>query len=94
MIAALAHPEPNDLLRLIHELREPLGSFAIRLSLLETMNLTKDARKQLDAMRASIERMAKAVTDIASAFGLDAADDDSGPLTTPSPARRPSRAER
>jgi signal transduction histidine kinase len=67
----LAPPKPDDVRRLMHELREPLGSFAIRLSLLDEADLSRDARRHLDVMRTSVQRMAKTIGEITTAFGLE-----------------------
>src|SRR5688572_21117943 len=48
----------------MHALREPLGTVAIRLSLLDDEAMSDEAREHLEAMLASVHRMMKAMSAI------------------------------
>jgi signal transduction histidine kinase len=64
-------PKPNELRALIHALREPVGSFVIRLALLDDEELSDDAQEHIDAMLSSVQRMIRALTEMTSRFELD-----------------------
>ena len=65
---AVAPPQSDELGRLLHALRQPLGAFVNYLSLLEDENVREEARKYLDAMRADVKRMTAAIEQIAAAL--------------------------
>jgi signal transduction histidine kinase len=64
-------PEKDEMSRLLHDLREPLGAFVIYLALLDDEKLSDDGRKHLESMLGSVQRMVTAVGEIASSFGLE-----------------------
>jgi signal transduction histidine kinase len=53
-----------ELRRLLHELREPLGAFAIYVALLEGEEITTAAQAHLKAMHGNVERMTAALNAI------------------------------
>src|SRR5688572_23738825 len=66
-----APPDTDELRDLVHALREPVGAFAIRASLLDDQPLTVDGRQQLEAMIADVKRMADALARITARFQLE-----------------------
>jgi hypothetical protein len=64
----------DELRRLLHRLREPLGAFAIRLTLLDDATMDDAARAHVDAMLAEVQRMTRAVEAITARFGLEVGD--------------------
>jgi len=71
IIAPVAAPKHDEICRLVHALREPVGAFSIHLTLLDDGKLSENGHKQLDAMLGNVERMAAALSDITKAFGLE-----------------------
>jgi len=73
-------PAPNseELRRLMHALRGEIGSFVIRLALLDDEEMSSPARTQLDAMLVNVDRMVEALAAITSSFDLE--DGKSTPL--------------
>ena len=65
-------PDPDELRRLMHALREPVGAFVIRLSLIEEEAVNEETREHLESMLASAHQMVKALSAITSCFGLEA----------------------
>jgi hypothetical protein len=61
----------DNLRRLMHELRESVGAFAIHLSKLADGTLDSDGRDRIDKMRANARQMDKALAEIVILFGLD-----------------------
>jgi signal transduction histidine kinase len=53
-----------ELRRLLHQLRQPLAAFAIRIELLEGEPQTPAAQQQIKAIRASIHRAAAVFEEI------------------------------
>lgn len=51
-------PDPHEVGRFVHALRQPLGAFVNYLALLEEEQLTAEAQKHLEAMHADVKRMA------------------------------------
>ena len=74
-----ATPKADEIRRLLHALREPVGAFAINVALLDDEALNEAARQRMNAMLSNVERMAKALAAITKAFGLDVG--DSTPLS-------------
>ena len=86
-------PRTDEIRRLVHALREPVGAFVIHVSMIEDERLSDDAREHVAAMLSSVERMVGALADLTSRLGLEIGD------TTPlsliaSEDRRASRARR
>ncbi|HEV8246972.1 MAG TPA: hypothetical protein VGP93_14440 [Polyangiaceae bacterium] len=86
----MAIPTNDEIIRLLHDLRDPLGSFAIRLSLLDETPMSDDARRHLAEMHKSFKRMTHALATITTAFALDT---ESIPLAI-GKNRRPDELER
>jgi hypothetical protein len=77
MLAALAPsslPRTDEIRRLVHALREPVGAFVIHVSMIEDERLSDDVREHVAAMLSSVERMVGALADITSRFGLELGD--------------------
>jgi len=64
----------DEMRRLLHRLREPLGAFAIRLTLIDDAALDEDSRAHVDAMLAEVQRMTHALEAITARFGLEVGD--------------------
>jgi hypothetical protein len=64
-------PTKEELSRLLHDLREPIGAFVIYLALLDDEELSSDGRKHLEAMLRNVERMVASIDVVASTFGLE-----------------------
>lgn len=71
----------------MHALREPLGTVAIRLALLDDEAVSDAAREHLEAMLTSVHRMMKALSAITELFGLEAG--SATPLAILTDQRRP-----
>jgi hypothetical protein len=82
-------PGTDETRKLLHALREPVGAFAIHVSLLDDEELSARAQHHLDAMLISVERMTAALAAITSRFGLELG--DSTPLAILNQDRRPQR---
>ena len=54
----------EDVRRMIHSLREPLGALAIHIELLERSDLLTEAQSTLKSMRASMDRASAAFEEI------------------------------
>ena len=67
----MAVPSKDEILRLLHALREPMGAFFIHLALLDDEPLSENGRERLDAMFGNVERMAAALGEITARFGLE-----------------------
>ena len=77
MLNPLAPPNPprtDEIRRLVHALREPVGAFVIHVSMIEDEQLTDDVREHVQAMLSNVERMVGALADITSRFGLELGD--------------------
>jgi hypothetical protein len=85
----MSPPETDETRKLLHALREPVGAFAIYVSLLDDEELSARAQHHLDAMLVSIERMTAALAAITSRFGLELG--DSTPLAILNHDRHPQR---
>ena len=72
-------PKADEIRRLLHALREPVGAFAINVALLDDETLNEAAREKMNVMLSNVERMTKAMAAITKAFGLEAG--DSTPLS-------------
>jgi len=57
-------PESDEIRRLLHVLREPLGAFSIELGLLDTESMTTADQARVKRMRVEMERASKALTAI------------------------------
>jgi hypothetical protein len=88
----LATPKADEIRRLLHALREPVGAFAINVALLDDEALNEAARQRMNAMLSNVERMAKALAAITQAFGLEVG--DSTPLSLINGNGRPRRVQR
>jgi hypothetical protein len=64
-------PRTDQIRRLMHALREPVGAFAINLSLLADDDLNGQARKRVATMKTNVRRMTEALSEIAAAFDLE-----------------------
>lgn len=58
----------RELRRLLHELREPLGAFAVYVELLDAEEMSTAAKANLKAMHGNLERMTEALNAIDSAM--------------------------
>ena len=67
----MSAPDTHELRQLLHDLRGDLGSFVIRLAILDGEEMSGAARKQLDAMLVNVDRMVASLARITSRFGLD-----------------------
>jgi hypothetical protein len=67
----MSAPKTDELRRLLHDLRGEIGSFVIRLAILDGQEMSGTARNQLDAMLANIDRMVRAVACLTSGLGLE-----------------------
>ena len=79
MLGSLATPKADEIRRLLHALREPVGAFAINVALLDDEALNEAERQKINAMLSNVERMTKALAAITKAFGLEVG--DSTPLS-------------
>ena len=68
----VSSPQPNEIRKLMHALREPVGAFVIRIALLDDEKLSDDARDHINAMLVSVQKMMRALTEMTARFGLDA----------------------
>jgi hypothetical protein len=66
-----ARPGNEEIARLLHELREPMGAFVIYLALLDDEPLSEDGKRHLDTMLGNVQRMVATIGKIASSFGLE-----------------------
>jgi hypothetical protein len=76
----LATPRADEIRRLLHALREPVGAFAINVALLDDEALEPAARQRLNAMISNVERMTNALAAITKAFRLEVGDSTPLPL--------------
>jgi hypothetical protein len=76
----LGHPKADEIRRLLHALREPVGAFAINVALLDDQALNEAERQKMNAMISNIERMTNALAAITKAFGLEVGDSTPLPL--------------
>jgi hypothetical protein len=67
----MSAPNTEELRRLLHDLRGEIGSFVIRLALLDDQKMSGDARTHLDAMLVNVDRMVGALARFTSGFGLE-----------------------
>ena len=67
----MSAPNTDEFRRLLHALRGEIGSFVIRLALLDNQEMSGAARTHLDAMLVNVDRMVEALAGITSAFGLE-----------------------
>ena len=67
----MSAPDTDELRRLLHDLRGEIGSFVIRLALLDGQEMNGAARTHLDAMLVNVDRMVKALAALTSGFGLE-----------------------
>lgn len=67
----LSAPTTDEIRRLMHALREPVGALVINLSLLDNEGLTPAARERLDAALGNVQRMVEAIATITARFGLE-----------------------
>ena len=88
----MATPKADEIRRLLHDLREPVGAFAINVALLDGEALNEAARQKMNAMLSNVERMSKALAALTKAFGLEAGDSTHLPLIKGN--GRPDRVER
>jgi hypothetical protein len=63
-IAGVTAPESDEIRRLLHVLREPLGAFSIELGLFDTQSMTTADQTRVKRMRVEMERATKALTEI------------------------------
>jgi len=67
-------PRTDEIRRLVHALREPIGAFVIHASLIEDDDLNDEAREHVRALLSNVERMVGALAAITSRFGLELGD--------------------
>jgi hypothetical protein len=88
----MATPRADEIRRLLHALREPVGAFAINVALLDDEALNEAARQNVNAMLSNVQHMTKALAAITKAFRLEVG--DATPLAIPSQNGRATPVER
>jgi len=71
MLGEMSAPTTDELRRLMHALREPIGALVINLSLLDNEDLSASGRERLEATLGNVHRMVEAIADLTASFGLE-----------------------
>jgi hypothetical protein len=85
----LKAPTTDEIRRLMHALREPVGALVINLSLLDNERLSAEGRQRLDASLSNVHRMVEAIAEMTARFGLECG--SSTPLAMVSKSDLPGR---
>jgi hypothetical protein len=71
ILECVSAPTTDELRRLMHALREPVGALVINLSLLDNEDLSVEGQKRLDATLGNVQRMVEAIAALTGRFGLE-----------------------